>query len=132
VKKRSALLLLGLCLLLSALLRSRSTPRVQQCGEELSIWTNTESQKMTVTMRLTDNCHEPEDQGIVKVYDQANVLVGTPFTFSRGYTVTVSLDIPVDGHIGYICKPSHVLGEKKCVSEIVSVVPAQDSGSKQK
>jgi hypothetical protein len=115
--------LLSLCLG-----QTPNAPNPQQCGRTQTIWTNHKAETATVTARFTDNCHEPEDMGTVTVYDQAGVQFGKAFKFSKGFAVTVSLDVPSNGRIDYICHPSAVQGEKNCISQILDVIsPAHDS-----
>jgi hypothetical protein len=109
--------LLSLCLG-----QAPNAPNAQQCGRTQTIWTNQKAETVTVTARFTDNCHEPEDMGNVTVYDQAGVQFGKAFKFSKGFAVTVSLDVPSNGRIDYICHPSAVQGENNCISQILDVI----------
>jgi hypothetical protein len=78
--------------------------QLQACAIKKTLWTNQGGKTATVTGKFLDNCHEPEDEGQVSIYDKSGAQVGTTFKFSRGYPVTVPLEVPSQGHIEYICK----------------------------
>ncbi len=90
----------------------------QVCAVKKTIWTNSGDKAIVVSAKFKDNCHEPEDQGEVSIFDHSNNQVGTTFKFSKGYWVTVPLTIPAQGHIEYLCHSNSSMQELQCMYEI--------------
>jgi hypothetical protein len=105
-----------------------SALQTQACNINGIIWTNAGAKAITVTGTFEDDCHEPEDRGEVKVFNKSNVQVGSTFTFSRGYLVSVPLTVPPQGHIEYLCKSTSGEQEQQCKYKITE--PASKKAEK--
>jgi hypothetical protein len=90
----------------------------QACAVKKTIWTNSSQKAIVVSGKFEDNCHEPEDQGEVSIFDKSNNQVGTTFKCSKGYWVTVPLTVPAQGHIEYLCHSNSSTQELQCMYEI--------------
>jgi hypothetical protein len=93
--------------------RTRSF-QTQKCAVKSTIWTNAHSETITVTGTFKDDCHEPEDQGEVSIFDKSGTQVGTTLTFSKGYPISVPLTVPSQGHIEYLCRSHSSTQELQC------------------